>query len=196
MINSLFGLVLGQWSWMEETNMWRRWRRKPKRTTSNNVQGNLAKQDRNKHQHRRLLLQRLRCHIICVCGLTWKQVLTTRVVSKCQKRWSDCFDTILQYFEKKTEQSNSESWHRCFFQNLRLPSIGQFEHGLNYLQRGGGPKKRFQYCLNLNSAETIFITLEENNLILNCKTTCCYRATSPSTSITLEAPTTCTPSSN
>ena len=34
-----------------------------------------------------------------------------------------------QYFEKKTEQSNSESWHRCFVQNLRLLIIGQFEHG-------------------------------------------------------------------
>ena len=30
---------------------------------------------------------------------------------------------------RKTEQSNSESWHRCFVQNLRLLSIGQFEHG-------------------------------------------------------------------
>ena len=30
--------------------------------------------------------QRLRCHIICVSGLTWNQVRTTRVVSKCQKK--------------------------------------------------------------------------------------------------------------
>ena len=30
-------------------------------------------------------------------------------------------------------------------------------------------------------------TLEENTLILHCRTTCCYRATSPSTSTTLEA---------
>ena len=35
-------------------------------------------------------------------------------------------------------------------------------------------------------------TLEENTPILHCKTTCCYRGTSPSTSITLEAPTICT----
>ena len=62
-------------------------------------------------------------------GLTWNQVRTTRVVSKCQKRCSDHFDTIIQYFETKTEQSNSESWHRCFVQNLSLRSIGQFEHG-------------------------------------------------------------------
>ena len=38
-------------------------------------------------------------------------------------------DPSLQYFEKKTEQSNSESWHRCFVQKIRLSSIGQFEHG-------------------------------------------------------------------
>ena len=37
-------------------------------------------------------------------------------VSKKDK--SGCFDTILQYFDKKTEQSNSESWHRCFVQNF------------------------------------------------------------------------------
>ena len=38
--------------------------------------------------------------------------------------------------------------------------------------------------------------LEENTLILHCKTTCCYRTTLPSTPTTLEAPTTCRPSSN
>ena len=45
-----------------------------------------------------------------------------------KKDKSGCFDTILQYFEKKTEQSNSESWHRCFVQNLRLLT-------LSYLQK-------------------------------------------------------------
>ena len=34
-------------------------------------------------------------------------------------------------------------------------------------------------------------TLEENTSILHCRTTCCYRTTSPSTSTTLEAPTIC-----
>ena len=45
----------------------------------------LLKQDRNKHQWRRLLLQRPRYHVICVFGLTWNQVRTTRAVSKCKK---------------------------------------------------------------------------------------------------------------
>ena len=57
------------------------------------------------------LLQRLRHQITSVSGSTSNQV-------------SDSFDTILQYVEKKTEQSNSESWHRFFVQNLRLLSIG------------------------------------------------------------------------
>ena len=35
--------------------------------------------------------------------------------------------------------------------------------------------------------------LEKNTLILHCKTTCCYRTTSPSSSITLEASMTYTP---
>ena len=39
-------------------------------------------------------------------------------------------------------------------------------------------------------------TLEENTSILHCMTSCCYRATSPSTSITLEGPTICTRSFN
>ena len=64
------------------------------------------------------------CH--SVIGFSSNQVSTTRVVSKCQRRWSNCFDTI-QYFEKKTDQSKSESCHRCFVQNLRLARIGQFE---------------------------------------------------------------------
>ena len=45
-----------------------------------------------------------------------------------KKRKSGCFDTILQHPEKKTEQSNSEFWHRCFVQNLRLLT-------LSYLQK-------------------------------------------------------------
>ena len=95
--------------------------------TLEQVQGNLLlKQDRNKHQHQRLL-QRLRYHTTSVIGSTWSQVVRQELFRSVKKRCSDCFDTILQYFEKKTEQSNSES--RCFVQNLRLLSIGQFEHG-------------------------------------------------------------------
>ena len=70
---------------------------------------------------------------------------------------------------------------------------------LNYLQKGGGPKKRFQCCVDPYSADTIQYLRaiqghsgREHTLILHCKTTCCYRATSQSTPTTLEAPTICT----
>ena len=46
------------------------------------------------------------------------------------------------------------------------------------------------------SFEQFKATLEENTSILHCKTTCCCRATSPSTSTTLEAPTVRTRSFN
>ena len=74
---------------------------------------------------------------------------------------------------------------------------------LSYLHRGRGPKKRLQCCLDPYSAETssYFRALQghsggnlidpalQDNVLLPSHT-------SPSTSITLEAPTTCTPSSN
>ena len=46
----------------------------------------LLTQDRNKHQCRRLLLQRLRYHITSVIGSTSNQVSRTKAVSKCQKK--------------------------------------------------------------------------------------------------------------
>ena len=53
----------------------------------------------------------------------------------------------------------------------------------------------FQYCVDPYSADTVLYLRAiqghsgGNILILHCKTTCCYRATSPSTSTTLEVPT-------
>ena len=150
---------------------------------------------KNKHQCRRLLLQRSRYHTTRVLGLTSNQVSTTRVVSKCQRRWSDCFDTILQYFEKKTEQSNSESWHRWFVQNLRLLSIGLFEHGWITCKKEEVLRRDVSivwiHILLIPSCtfEQFKAALEENTLILHCRATCCYRATLPSTSTTFETST-------
>ena len=60
-----------------------------------------------------------------------------------------------------------------------------------------GIKKRFQCCVDPYSTGTVLhLRAMENTLILHCKTTCCYRTTSPNISITLEAPMTYTPSSN
>ena len=143
-------------------------------------QGNvLPKQDR----------QRLRHQITSVRGSTSNQV-------------SDSFDTILQYFEKKTEQSNSESWHRFFVQNLRLLSIGNSNMAELLAEKEEVLKRDFRivwiHTLLTPSCtfEQFKATLEEHTLVLHCRTTCCYRATSPSTSTTLEAPTTRTRSFN
>ena len=64
---------------------------------------------------------------------------------------------------------------------------------LNYLQRGGGPKERFQYSVHSMlipsyTFERFKATQEEHTSILHCKTTRCCRTTSQSTSTTLEAP--------
>ena len=73
---------------------------------------------------------------------------------------------------------------------------------LNYLQKGGGLKRDSSivwiHTLLLPSYtfEQFKATLEENTSILHGKMTCCYRATSLSTSITLEAPTRYTRSLN
>ena len=72
-------------------------------------------------------------------GSTLSHDRLTRVVAKCQ----DCFDTILQYLEKKSLQSNSKSWHRCFVQNLRVLSIGQFEHGWISCRKEEGLRRDF-----------------------------------------------------
>ena len=65
--------------------------------------------------------------------------------NKFRRKWPNCFEMIVLSFEK-TEQLNSKFWHRWFPHNSSLLRIVQ--HGLlvlRYLQRGGGPKKRFQY---------------------------------------------------
>ena len=165
--------------------------RRPHRTLEK-VQGILLlKQDRNEHQCRRLL-QRQRYHTTSVTGSMWSQVRLTKVVSKCQRRWSDCFDTILEHVEKKTEQSNSGSWHRCFVQNLRLLSIGQLGHGWitcikeEDLKRDSSTLRIHSMLIPSYTLEQFKATLEENALILLCKTTCFCRTILPSTSTTLE----------
>ena len=107
--------------------------------------------------------------------LEWRgtRSLSTRVVSKRQKRWSGCFDKILQYFEKKTESSNSESWHRWFVQNSRLLSIGQFEHGWITCKKEEDLRRdsSIAWIDSLLVPSYIFeqfkATLEENTLILH-----------------------------
>ena len=99
-------------------------------------------------------------------------------------------------------RENSKNWHQDFVQNLRLLRIGQFEHVQvsckeKVVLRGDSniawtPGHLTLFC-TFDHFNTI---LKENTLILRCNTTCFYRTTSPSTSITLHAPMTHTPSSS
>ena len=132
-----------------------------------------------------------------------------------QRDWIDVepgqYDKTCFEVSKKDDQIAStrsfSSWIQdlgtdCFVQNLRLLSIGQFEHGwitcrkeevlrrdisIVWIHTLLTPSETFEQCK---------ATLEENTEIQHCKTTCCCRTTPPSTSTTLEAPTTCTRSSN
>ena len=65
--------------------------------------------------------------------------------------------------------------------------------GVNSLAKGGGKKKRFQYCLNpYSSKKSCTSEQEKTSLIHYCKTIHCSRMTSPSTSTTSGTPTICT----
>ena len=78
-----------------------------------------------------------------------------------------------------------EEWRRS-----TVLRSGYLKTGHQTLAKGGGIKKRFQYCLNPNSANQ-FLYLREIQfqetmlLILHCKTMYCYRKDLPSTSTTL-----------
>ena len=106
------------------------------------------------HQYWRLLLQRLRCHIICVFGLNWNQIRTTRVVSKCQKmiRLLRHDPTVLREEDGAVEFRILAPMFRSEFTPSPYLSIRTW---LNYLQKGGGAKKRYQYCVDPYSADTI-----------------------------------------
>ena len=160
-------LLISRWNsfmcddcgWNKQINTWRnegRNRREPhRRHWRQHRETCCQSKTETKRQCRRLLLRRLRYHIACVSGSASNQSSTSKVFSQCQKRWSDCFDMIKQYFEKKTEQSNPESWRQCVFQNLRFLSIGQFGHGWISWKEEVVQKKRYQYCVDPHSADTI-----------------------------------------
>ena len=71
---------------------------------------------------------------------------------------------------------------------------------ISFSAKGEGQKQKFQHCLNPILPNISCISeqskeiLEVLLLILHCKTMCCYRMTSPSTSTTSGTLTTCTPS--
>ena len=87
---------------------------------------------------------------------------------------------------EKTEQLNSKFWHRCLPHNSSLLRIGQFEHGLKINKEEEVLRRDISIAWILSQPSLFFTEqfkaiLEEIKLMQHCKTTCCYRATSPST---------------
>ena len=61
---------------------------------------------------------------------------------------------MTQYLEKMTDQSNAKTWHQYFVAKFTFSSHWSIRTWLSFLQRGGGIKKRFQYCVDPSSPET------------------------------------------
>ena len=92
---------------------------------------------------------------------------TTISVPYHERKWMDvepgrfdksCLDVLKLMFALLRHDDTiprEETWHQYFVQNLHLLRIGQFEHGKGFLQRGCGTKKRFQYCVDPRSLQTL-----------------------------------------
>ena len=123
--------------------------------TPETVQGNLLlKQDRNKHQCRRLLLQRLRYHITSEDGSTSNQVSTTEGLVKFWKKMIRLLRhdlSVLREEDGAVEFNILAPMFRSEISSSQYWSIGTW---LKNLQKGGGPKKRFQCCVDPYSADT------------------------------------------
>ena len=82
---------------------------------------------------------------------------------------------IVLSIEEKTEQLNSEFWHRCLPHNLSLLRIGECEHGSDICKEEEVPRRDFSIAWILTQAR-LFSTfeqfkdiLEEIKLIQHCK---------------------------
>ena len=152
--------------------------------TLETVPGNqLLVQDRNKHQYRRLLLQRSRYHITGVIGWMWSQANTTRVVSKCQKKMI----RLLRHDSSRSRIQNHGTDVSFTIYVLVTSNMAKRDSSTMWIR---------SMLIASFSFEQFKAIREENTSILHCKTTCCCRTISPSTCTTLEAPMTYTPSSN
>ena len=100
------------------------------------------------------------------------------------RRWTKTIQSRLFWGVKIYDQmtstwqySSSRRWHK-----FEVSSQWSIEAWINLLAKGGGPKKRFQYCLNRNSSEHFLVfpsnpgtfrrysrwsTLQDNVLLLN-----------------------------
>ena len=105
----------------------------------------------------------------------------------------------IQFIEKTMEQWDLTIWQKSLSQGLVYFAMANSSLD-NFLdKKGGGPKERFQCCLNPPYISCISEqsrdVQEVLSLILHCKTMYCCRMTSPSTSTTSGTLTTCTPRS-
>ena len=92
--------------------------------------------------------------ITCVSGSTSNQVSTKKAVSKCQKiiRLLRCDPSVLREEDGAVEFRILAPMSRSEFTSSQRWSIRTW---LNYLQKGGGSKKRFQCCVDPHAADTI-----------------------------------------
>ena len=76
---------------------------------------------------------------------------SAKVVLKCQNSWSDCNDILIQFIEKMMELQDLTTWQEKFKAKFDGTSLWSNDA---WMAKGGGPKKRFQYCfLNPNSSK-------------------------------------------
>ena len=170
--------------------------------TLETVPGNrLQKQHRNKHQGRRPVLRRSHYHISSENGSTLNPGSSTKTEKKStQMTRSLRHDhTVLREEDGGVEFRILAPMFRSEFASSQHWSVRTW---LNYLQKEEDlrrdPSIVWIHTLLIPSYtfKQFKAILEENTLILHCKTTSCCRTTSPSTHITLEAPMTYTLSSN
>ena len=161
----------------------------------------LPKQDRNERHCHGHLLTELRYHSTCVNGSTSNQESTTDTLFEVSKKMI----SLLRHDRSVLRERDGAVEFKILAPMLASP----FESSpalVNSNMAELFAKRRWsQEEISAGSSLCRDNSIPSSNsrplwkkskLIQHCKTTCCYRATSPSTSTTFEAPTTCTPSSN
>ena len=163
--------------------------------TLETVQGNLfIKQDRDKHHRRRLLLQRLRDHITSVSGSTSNQVSTTKLFRSVKEgdqiASTRSFSTSRRRRSSRIQNLGTDVSFRIYvFSELVNSNMAELlAKKEEVLRRDFSIVWIHTLLIPSCTFEQFKATLEENSLIPHCRTTCCYRATLPSTSTTLEVP--------
>ena len=77
--------------------------------------------------------------------------------ASCRKQWPDCYDMMKIFIGKPTEQSNMKILLKISTKEKKFEGASQWllNDWMSFLAKGGGAKKRYQYCLNPNSSRHI-----------------------------------------